>query len=63
MTEPRPYRLLTADQVAEVLQVPKSWVYGATRDGSIPAVRLGRYYRYRPEAIRDWVEQLEKGKD
>jgi excisionase family DNA binding protein len=55
-------RLLTADQVAELLQVPKGWVYAQTRSGHVPAVRLGRYYRYRPEAIRKWVEDLESGK-
>ncbi len=44
-------RLLTADELAARWQVPKSWVYAATRDGRIPTVRLGRYYRYRLEAI------------
>ena len=49
-------RLLTADELAERWQLPKSWVYAATRDGRIPTVRLGRYYRYRLEAI----EQFER---
>lgn len=44
-------RLLTADQLAERWQVPKSHVYRLTRDGAIPAVKLGRYYRYRLDAI------------
>ena len=43
--------LLTAGELAERWQVPKSHVYRLTRDGLIPAVRLGRYYRYRLEAI------------
>jgi excisionase family DNA binding protein len=43
-------QLLTADQLAERWQVPKSHVYRLTRDGTIPAVKLGRYYRYRPTA-------------
>jgi excisionase family DNA binding protein len=51
-----PDRLLTADELAERWQLPKSWVYAATRDGRIPTVRLGRYYRYRLEAI----EQFER---
>ena len=49
-------RLLTADELAEKWQLPKSWIYAATRDGRIPTVRLGRYYRYRLEAI----EQFER---
>jgi excisionase family DNA binding protein len=44
-------RLLTADELAERWQVPKSHVYRLTRAGAIPAVKLGRYYRYRLDAI------------
>lgn len=44
-------QLLTADQLADRWQVPKSHVYRLTRDGAIPAVKLGRYYRYAPAAI------------
>ena len=43
--------LLTADQVADLLGVPKSWVYEQSRTGRIPTVTLGRYRRYRREAI------------
>jgi excisionase family DNA binding protein len=49
-----PTRLLTADR-----QVPKSHVYRLTRDGRIPAVRLGRYYRYRVAAIEAWEHDNE----
>jgi len=34
--------------------VPKSHVYRLTREGTIPAVKLGRYYRYRLDAIERW---------
>ena len=44
-------QLLTADQLAERWQVPKSHVYRLTRDNTVPAVKLGRYYRYRLDAI------------
>lgn len=52
-------RLLTAAQVAEMLGVPTTWVYEQSRRGSIPTVTLGRYRRYRAEAIAQWVEQQE----
>jgi excisionase family DNA binding protein len=55
--------LLTADQVAQMLGVPKSWVYEQSRNGHIPTVTLGRYRRYRAEAIAAWVERLETGSD
>jgi excisionase family DNA binding protein len=44
-------RLLTADDLADRWRVPKSHVYRLTREGKVPAVRLGRYYRYRLDQI------------
>jgi excisionase family DNA binding protein len=44
-----------------MLGVPKTWVYEQSRRGRIPTVTLGRYRRYRKEAIRSWVEKLEAG--
>jgi excisionase family DNA binding protein len=37
--------LLTADEVARILRVPKSWVYSHLSE--IPIIRLGRYVRFR----------------
>lgn len=51
--------LLTADEVAEMLRVPRSWVYAESRCGRLPTVRLGRYYRYRAPAIAAWVAAAE----
>jgi len=56
----RPSRLLTADEVASLLQVTRSWVYAETRAQRIPHVPLGRYVRYREDAIHAWIEQLEQ---
>ena len=51
--------LLTADQVAAMRGVPRSWVYDQSRKGRIPTVTLGRYRRYRREAIEDWLREIE----
>ena len=63
--------LLTAEQVAERLggdDITKDWVYARSRDWlkssgrrGIPTVKLGRYYRYRPDAIDRWISQVEQG--
>lgn len=53
--------LLAAGQVAELLGVPVSWVYESSRTGRIPTVTLGRYRRYRREAIEAWLQKLEAG--
>lgn len=52
--------LLTAEQVGELLGVPTSWVYEQSRQGRIPTVTLGRYRRYRAEAIDAWLKELER---
>jgi excisionase family DNA binding protein len=52
--------LLTADDVAFLLSVPRSWVYEQSRLGRIPTVTLGRYRRYRREAIEEWVRDVEQ---
>ena len=46
--------LLTADDVAALLQVPRSWVYAEVRAGRIPHVTPGR----RPASISAWRRQL-----
>ena len=50
---------MTAQDVAAMLGVPATWVYAQTRAGLIPTVRLGRYYRYRLEAIQEWIATCE----
>lgn len=54
-------RLLTAAEVAELLNVPESWVREHTRSGAIPHVPLGRYVRYERDDVLTWVESLKAG--
>ena len=49
-------RLLNAQEVAELLHVPVSWVRESTRAGAIPHVQLGRYKRYREADVAKWLE-------
>ena len=49
-------RLLTAEEVAELLAVPVSWVRESTRSGAMPCVRLGRYVRFELAEWRRWLE-------
>lgn len=52
-------RLLTVEQVAQLLQVAPSWVYGRTRSRAadrIPGFRLGKYWRFREADILNWLE-------
>ena len=57
-------RLLTIQQVATILRVPVSWVYGRTRKRSaqrLPGIRLGKYWRFREEEIHRWIESQRGG--
>lgn len=49
-------KLLTAEQVGEILQVPKAFVYHMARKRELPFVCVGRKYkRFRPEDIKKLV--------
>lgn len=53
-------RLLTVSEVAELLHVTVSWVYGRTRKRSherLPGYRLGKYWRFREDEIHAWVKR------
>lgn len=54
-------QLMTAQEVAGRLGVPASWVYEQSRQGRIPTVQVGRYRRFRREAIDAWITSIETG--
>jgi excisionase family DNA binding protein len=57
----RPGRLLGADDVAELLGVPRTFVYALARRGDLPVVRVGeRYIRFRAEALEEWITGQER---
>ncbi len=47
--------LLDADEVAQILRVPRSWVYSHLSE--LPVIRLGRYVRFRRSQIERFIEQ------
>ena len=47
--------LMTADEVAQILRVPRSWVYSHLSD--LPVIRLGRYVRFRRSEINGFLEK------
>jgi excisionase family DNA binding protein len=55
-----PNDLLTAEDVATMLGVTTGWVYAQSRKGRIPTIPLGRYRRYRRDAILHWLDQIEQ---
>ena len=55
-----PNDILTAQDVATMLGVTTGWVYAQSRKGRIPPITLGRYRRYRRDAILQWLDQIER---
>ena len=52
--------LLSVNELAESLNVPKSWLYSRTREtgpGSIPRLRVGKYVRFRLSDVMEWLEK------
>jgi len=53
--------LLTVEDVAALLRVSKSWVYehtrarGTPRSGQLRHVKIGKYVRFEPEAVREFL--------
>lgn len=56
-------RLLTAEEVAQQLQVPTTWVYAAARAKRFPAVRAGRYVRFDQRDVDEWIERQRNGNE
>jgi len=54
-------RLLTADDVAAATQLTKDRVWELTREGKLPAVKLGpRTIRYRKQRVEVAIAELEE---
>ena len=52
--------LLNVEELADKLKVPKSWIYGQTREcdvEAIPRVKVGKYLRFRLEDVMKWLER------
>jgi excisionase family DNA binding protein len=54
---PLPRLLLSAREAAEALHISARTLWQRTRDGEIPAVRIGRSVRYLAEDLRAWIER------
>lgn len=49
--------LLTADELSQILRVPKTTLYTLSQQGKIPAIKIGKHWRYIKEEIHKWIEK------
>lgn len=58
ITEARPRsRVLTIEQAAELLQVRPKTLRALAHEGKIPAVKVGKPWRFDEDLLREWVER------
>jgi len=50
-------KLLTPQEIAEVLGVQPSTIYQWTHQGYIPHVKLGKFVRFKEKDVEKWVER------
>lgn len=54
-------RLLTPDDVAELLGLQRDYVVKQAREGNIPALKIGKALRFRRSTIEEWLALKERG--
>jgi excisionase family DNA binding protein len=47
-------RLLTVDEVAGYLKIPKSTLYRMCSEREIPCAKIGKHWRFDKKLIDDW---------
>jgi len=52
-----PTDVLTIEELAAYLKIPKSTLYKLVREGKIPAQKVGRHWRFRKPAIDAWLDK------
>ena len=57
--ETRLERLLTVQEICELLQVPISYIYSLTHRRMIPYIKIHGHLRFRQSDIADWLESKE----
>ncbi len=53
----KPKSVLTVHEVAEYLRLSDATIYQMARNGVIPVCRMGRSWRFKKDAIDDWLTQ------
>jgi excisionase family DNA binding protein len=52
-------RLLSVEELAAYLGVPKKTVYGCYRQWGLRGYRVGRYLRFRERHVEEWLQTRE----
>jgi len=50
-------KLLTIEETANLLRLNKFTAYRYAKNGTIPAVRIGRTWRVDEEVLKEWIKK------
>lgn len=59
----KPSDVLTIEELANYLKIPKSTLYKLVREGKVPSQKVGRHWRFRKKAIDRWLENRRSDDD
>jgi excisionase family DNA binding protein len=48
--------ILTIEELALYLKIPKSTLYKLVREGAVPCQKLGKHWRFHKDAIDEWMK-------
>ena len=51
----KPPAVLTLNEVAEYLRIPRSTAYKLAQEGKIPGQKVGRHWRFRRVVVERWL--------
>lgn len=52
-----PEEIMTLKEVAEYLKLAEKTAYRLTAEGKIPGFKVGGSWRFRKDAIENWIDQ------
>ena len=58
-----PDSIMTIEEVAAYLKIPKSTVYILAQGGKVPCQKVGRQWRFHKQAIDQWVKNTGMNSD
>ena len=47
--------ILTVDEAADYLRIPKSSLYKLAQEGKVPCKKVGKHWRFHKDAIDSWL--------
>ncbi|KUK57267.1 MAG: helix-turn-helix domain-containing protein [Thermodesulfobacteriota bacterium] len=53
----KPGDVLTIEELAAYLKIPKSTLYKLVREGKVPCQKVGRHWRFHKESIDHWLNE------